>query len=117
MKKRNSAITAVAFFLLVFLGNSCNNEQTKRIESEPTAIDLIEVREILQELDDQFAEDFNNADSVALAEHYASDGSWGSIKGKDNLMSAWGRSIRYSKKMELLLSNLKSVPFPVMENL
>ena len=68
------------------------------IESEPTAIDLVEVRETLQEIDDQFSEDFMNADSIALADHYASDGTFGSVKGRDNLISAWGKSIRYANK-------------------
>ena len=78
--------------------NSCKNETIAKIESEPSAIDLVKVREQLQELDDQFSKNFKNADSVALAEHYSSDGTWGSIKGKDNLISAWGKTIRYANE-------------------
>jgi ketosteroid isomerase-like protein len=94
----NSRITTIVLLLLVLLINSCKNETTANIESEPTAIDLAKVRELIQEMDDQFSENFNNADSVALAEHYAKKGTWGSIKGKDNLISAWGKSIRYANK-------------------
>ena len=88
----------MAVLFLLILGNSCKNEQTTKIAPDPTAIDLKEVRESLQELDDQFSESFNNADSIALAEHYAKDGTWGSIKGKENLISAWGKSIRYANE-------------------
>ncbi len=98
MKKRNPGIIAVVLILLAFIGNSCSHELSTKTETNPAAIDLIEVREILQELDDQFAEDFNNADSIALAEHYSSDGTFGSVKGKENLMSAWGKYIRYASK-------------------
>jgi ketosteroid isomerase-like protein len=94
----NSKITTMVLFLLVLLVNSCKNETSAKIESEAAAIDLVKVRTLLQELDDQFSENFNNADSIALAEHYAIDGTWGSIKGKDNLISAWGKSIRYANE-------------------
>lgn len=91
-------ITTIVLLLLVFLGNACKNDQTTIIESESTGLDLIKVRGQIQELDDQFSEDFRNADSVALAEHYSSDGTFGSIKGKDNLISAWGKAIRYANE-------------------
>jgi ketosteroid isomerase-like protein len=91
-----SRITTIVLLFLVLLVNSCKNETSVKIESESAAIDLVKVRELLQEMDDQFSENFNNADSVALAEHYAKEGTWGSIKGKDNLISAWGKSIRYA---------------------
>lgn len=94
----NSRITKMALLILVLMVNSCKNETSTKIESEPSVIDLVKVRGQLQELDDQFSESFNNADSLAIAEHYAIDGSFGSIKGKDNLVSAWGKSIRYSNK-------------------
>jgi len=94
----NSRITTIALLLLVLLVNSCKNETSKTIESEPPPLDLVTVRDLIQQLDDQFAESFNNADSVAIAEHYTIDGTFGSIKGKDNLVSAWGKSIRYANE-------------------
>ena len=68
---------------------------------------------LLQELDDQFAESFNNADSLAIAEHYAKDGKWESVKGKDKLASAWGKWIRYANKegtpnMKFIISSVSS---------
>ncbi len=47
------------------------------IESESVEMDMVKVRGLLQELDEQFAESLNNADSLAIAEHYAKDGTWG----------------------------------------
>ncbi|MGB5663130.1 YybH family protein [Eudoraea sp.] len=91
-------INLIVILLLLLLGNSCKHEQTTKIASDPAAIELKEVKELLQELDDQFSESFNNADSIALAKHYATEGTWGAIKGKENLISAWGKSIRYANK-------------------
>jgi len=95
MKKQESGITRIVIFLLAFMIISCENEQAA---SDPTALDLNNVRELLQELDDEFSENFKNADSVALAEHYTTDGTLGSIKGKENLISAWGKTIRSSNE-------------------
>jgi ketosteroid isomerase-like protein len=97
-RKMNSRIAAMILLLLMPLVNSCKNETSGKVASEQPAMDLVEVRQQLQELDDEFSENFNNADSVALADHYAIDGTWGSIKGKDNLISAWGKSIRYANE-------------------
>lgn len=97
-RKMSSRIALSILLLLVSLLNSCKNEPGIKTEPEPETMDLVKVRKQLQELDDQFAEDFNNADSVALAGHYATDGTWGSVKGKDNLVSAWGTSIRYANE-------------------
>ena len=94
----NSRITTTLVFLLVLLVNSCENETSAKNEAEPAEIDLVKVRVLLQELDDQFSKSFNNSDSVAIAEHYSIDGTFGSIKGKDNLISAWGKSIRYANE-------------------
>tara|TARA_R110002096_G_scaffold148822_3_gene309962 strand:+ start:15343 stop:15681 length:339 start_codon:yes stop_codon:yes gene_type:complete len=93
-----SRITLIGLLLLVVLTHSCKNETSPEIKFESLAIDLVKAKGELQELDDQFAESFNKADSVAIAEHYAKDGTWHSIKGKDNLAAAWGKWIRYAKK-------------------
>ncbi len=45
----------------------------------------------------QFSEDFKNSDSLALAKHYASDGTFGSVKRED-LASVWGSMIRNAVK-------------------
>lgn len=115
-----SRITLIVLLLLVVLTHSCKNEtnpeikpEAVAIESEVIAIDLVKVKGELQELDDQFAESFNKADSVAIAEHYAKDGTWHSIKGKGNLAAAWGEWIRYAKKagepnMKFIISSVSS---------
>ncbi len=83
---------------LMLLINSCDNGTSAKIDSGSEAIDLVKMSEMLQDLNDQFAENYNTADSVAVAEHYTKDGTWGSVKGKDNLISAWGKSIRYTNE-------------------
>lgn len=93
-----SRIITLILMLSTLLLNSCNNETRTTNQSEPIPIDLVKIKEQLQELDDQFSESFNHADSLAIAEHYATDGTWGSVKGKDNLASAWGKSIRYANE-------------------
>lgn len=94
----NSKIATIVLLLLALFVNSCKNETSAKNESELAAIDLVKVRELIRELDDEFSENFKNADSVALAEHYTTDGTLGSIKGKENLVSAWGRTIRSSNE-------------------
>ncbi|TXE12362.1 YybH family protein [Algoriphagus aquimarinus] len=91
-------ITTVVLLLMMLMLNSCKNEDRLTIESEPSAIDLVKVRGVLQELDDQFSDSFNNGDSVAIADHYTMDGTFGVIKGRENLISAWGKSIRYANE-------------------
>jgi len=69
-------------------GENANNTKTTAV------IDIEKARAEIEALGKQFSEDFANRDSVALANHYASDGRLGSIKGKENLISTWGRYIR-----------------------
>lgn len=97
----------------MLLAISCKNETSTKIESESIKIDLVKVKGLLQELDDQFGESFSNKDSVAIAEHYAKEGTWGSVKGKNNLASAWGKWIRYANKegtpnMKFIISSVSS---------
>jgi len=80
----------------VFL--SCKNEETPMPETKNGEDSLVQIRKEIEAVNRQFALDFNSADSVALADHYASDGRLGTIKGKDNLMSAWGNIIRDAEK-------------------
>jgi hypothetical protein len=109
----NSRISTIVLFLFVLLANSCKNETSTKIESESIEIDLVKVKGLLQELDDQFGKSFSNMDSVTKAEHYAKEGTWGSVKGKDNLASARGKWIRYANKegtpnMKFIISSVSS---------
>ncbi len=70
----NSRISTIVLFLFVLLANSCKNEISTKIESESVEINLVKVKGLLQEMDDQFGESFSNGDSVAIAEHYAKEG-------------------------------------------
>lgn len=54
---------------------------------------MVIARKLNENKVNQFSEDFKNGDSLALAAHYAIDGTFGSIKGTD-LISAWGGMIR-----------------------
>ncbi len=93
-------ITAVVVIML--LGHACapNDEA----ESNQTAgfIDSSSVRTTIEALGSQFSEAFRNQDSVALANFYASDGMLGSVKGHDNLVSAFHRMISNASEPELL---------------
>lgn len=60
----------------------------------PSFIDADYARQAVEAVGRQFSEDIWNKDSMALAGHYAADGMLGSIKGRDNLVSAWSRMIR-----------------------
>jgi ketosteroid isomerase-like protein len=98
MKKFRFIVPSLILTLVLLTSNSCKNEQKAEAESPTTNIDLVQARKIIEAIDKQFAEDISNADSLALAAHYATDGTWGTIQGKDNLISAWGKSIRNAVK-------------------
>lgn len=55
-----SRITIPLLLLLIVLTNSCKNEISTHIESKSAAIDLIKVKALLQELDNQFSEIFSS---------------------------------------------------------
>ncbi len=94
MKKYRFIVPVLVMTLVMLISASCKNKQKPETESPATTIDLVRARKAIEGIDKQFSEDFSNADSLALAAHYATDGTWGSIQGKDNLISAWGKSIR-----------------------
>ena len=97
MKELRSIMTRILLATLMLVINSCTNPEPKKIDLQATPIDLGLARKLIENNVKQFAEDFINSDSLALADHYASDGTFGSIKGKD-LISAWGGIIRNAKK-------------------
>lgn len=95
-------ITKVFIFLchlilILFVSLSCTEEKEVAPEVQDKGIDMVQARKEIDKNVKQFSEDFNNADSLALARHYASDGTFGSIKNKD-LASAWGSMIRNAVK-------------------
>ncbi len=100
MKKSTlgTSTIAIAFFMLSV--TFCNGQEKK--ESQKNTIDLVQARKEIVKKVKQFEDDVNNADSLAVANHYATDGTWGAIKGKDNLISAWGKTSR-----SLATKNLK----------
>jgi ketosteroid isomerase-like protein len=101
MKVWNQRLVYYLFLLWVGVSfNSCikSEKSSKESEVESTSIDLIQARKEIEAIDRQFSLDIKNKDSVALADHYASDGTFGSIKGRDKLIAAWGRIIRGYEK-------------------
>ena len=94
MKTLRLLIPTLLAALVILIGSSCNNTAPPPAKEESSGIDLAKARPEIEAVNSQFAQDFNNQDSVAIANHYASDGSLGSVKGKDNLEATWGRMIR-----------------------
>ncbi|MEJ2618559.1 MAG: DUF4440 domain-containing protein [Ignavibacteriaceae bacterium] len=84
-----------SFLIMIILFFGCQEQPNKDINSISKTIDLQSVRSKIEDLDKQFSKDFYNGDSVALANYYASDAKFGSLKGKE-ILSAWGRMIRNS---------------------
>ena len=85
---------ALVLVLFILFGIACNDVEDNKSGHDSSFIDASRVRENIEALGKQFSLEFQNKDSVALANHYASDGMLGSIKGHDNLVSAWNRMIR-----------------------
>lgn len=80
--------------LMMLSGNSCNNAEKSGTGQKSSFIDISKAQQQIEAIDKKFSEDFRNMDSVALANYYASDGTLGSVKGKDNLVAAFGKMIR-----------------------
>jgi len=55
---------------------------------------VLEARIKIEALVKQFSEEFRNKDSVALADHYLSNGMLGSVKGHDKIVSTWSKMIQ-----------------------
>ncbi|HKK11692.1 MAG TPA: hypothetical protein VJ945_02600, partial [Flavobacteriaceae bacterium] len=88
-------ITQLLWVILFLISiSACNNAAKSETEQKATFIDIAQARKEIEAIDTQFTEDFKNKDSVALANHYASDGTLGSVKGKDNLVSTWNKMIK-----------------------
>ena len=97
MKITKTVIFLCHLSLILFVSLSCSEEKEVAPEAQDKGIDLVQARKEIDENVKQFSEDFKNADSLALAGHYASDGTFGSIK-KEDLASAWGSMIRNAVK-------------------
>jgi ketosteroid isomerase-like protein len=97
MQKPYLIIKSMVISLFLLACMSTVSAQTTEAASMPPAIDMQKARIIIENNDKQFSEDYRNGDSVALAAHYAKDGQFGSLKGKE-ILSAWGNSIRNSIK-------------------
>jgi len=88
-------ITQLLWVILFLISiSACNNAAKSETEQKATFIDIAQARKEIEAIDTQFTEDFKNKDSVALANQYASDGTLGSVKGKDNLVSTWNKMIK-----------------------
>jgi len=98
MKKLHLKATWLIATVCLMACYSCKNQQPNEPESPSTGFNLTEVRKTIEAIDHQFSVDFKNGDSIALAAHYASDGTLGSIKGHENLVKAWGQMIRNAIK-------------------
>jgi len=94
MKTSKILSTSFGAVLLLLAGSSCNNPGKIDTTGDPSFINVSEARPEIEAVNNQFSVDFMNKDSVALANHYASDGMLGLVKGKENLVSAWGKMIR-----------------------
>lgn len=97
MKNTKAIIFLSALILILCVNLSCSEEKNAAAESQVQGIDMVKARKEIDNNVKQFSEDFKNADTLALSAHYASDGTFGSIK-KDDLASAWGSIIRNAVK-------------------
>lgn len=93
MKTLRSLIPALLAATVILIGSSCNNTAPPPAKEETSGIDLTKARPEIEAVDRQFEQDFKNQDSLALANHYASDGMLASVRGRDNIVTAWGRMI------------------------
>lgn len=75
--------------IILFLFCGILSAQTRK-----DTINLVKVREELVLFNKNFAEDFKKKDSLALAAYYAENGTWGSVKGRENLITAWHQMIQ-----------------------
>ncbi|HVT85559.1 MAG TPA: nuclear transport factor 2 family protein [Chitinophagaceae bacterium] len=91
MKKTHFVIKQVFVFACIFLFAKNSFAQY----SEQPVIDLPKAKMIVSSIIKQFADYFEQGDSVALAAMYTKDASLGSVKGKD-IPAAIGRMIRNS---------------------
>ena len=82
-------MTRICIFLLLTCSSFITFSQDKG-----DFIDINLVQPIIEDLGRQFTAEFRSMDSIALANHYTSDGMLGSIKGRENLISAWNRMIQ-----------------------
>ena len=94
MIKFASRLSPVITVLYLLLLNSCTDKQKQNAGSQSTEINLTEMKKVIKEIDQNFAEDFKNGDSLALAGYYAKDGRLGSVKGKDKLTTAFNKMIQ-----------------------
>lgn len=97
MKNTKAIIFLSLLILIISVNLSCSEEKNAAPESQVKGIDMVKARKEIDNNVKQFSQDFKNADSLALSAHYASDGTFGSIK-KDDLASAWGSMIRNAVK-------------------
>lgn len=93
MKKVSSILQSVLVSFAVLSVISCENKP-KETSPLDKSIDLVKARKMIVFKVQEFEDNVNNSDSIAIVDHYASDGSWGETKGRDNLMAAWGNTVR-----------------------
>ena len=97
MQKQNLITISSLIFFFLFISSSAVLSQITKTDSQLSAGEIQKARSVIENIGKQFSEDYLKGDSVALASYYAKDGQLGSLKGKD-ILSYWGRSVRYSIK-------------------
>ena len=98
MKPLRNVRLSIWVSVLILTGLSCNTSEKPGTNQKTSFIDVSKARPEIEAVNNQFSKDFKNQDSVALTNHYASDGMLGSVKGKDKLVSTWHRLIQNALK-------------------
>ena len=75
----------------LFLSTLIIEAQTPGAKRPAAAFDRPKAEKILKDLDNKFTDEFRNGDSVALAAHYAKDGSFGVVK-KEKILCRFGEA-------------------------
>jgi len=104
MRKSSPLIKSVVISFIAFLIHVSLSAQATETTSA-MAIDMHQARILIEKTDQQFAKDFQEGDSLALAAHYAKDAEFGSLKGEE-ILAYWGKSIRNSIK-----NNVRNLKF------
>jgi ketosteroid isomerase-like protein len=66
-------------------------------ESQTNSIGFEKAKRSIEKVIQQVSADFHNGDSVAIAGHYATNATFGSVRGRDKITEAWGSFIRSCK--------------------
>jgi len=93
MKSLKVVCQIISVVIFVLIVNSCGNKETE-LNQKTGFIDVSRARVQIEALGKQFSDEFSNKDSIALANHYLSNGMLGSVEGRDNIVSTWNKIIQ-----------------------